>query len=67
VYTYTCLITDDRYQVRSLIFEAAPDDVALRAKALSELADNPHYQDFEARRDDAQVFLLRRQDLHADR
>lgn len=64
--TYTCLITDDRYSVPSLMFQGAVDDQTLRALAVEELRGNPHYRSFEARFDDRRVFLLRQSDLHAD-
>lgn len=63
--TYTCLITDDRYAVPSLVFHEAQDDAAMRALALSGLRANPHWHDFEARLNDEPVFTIARSDADA--
>lgn len=61
--TYTCLVTDSRYSVPSLLFIDSVDAASLRALARADLLANRHHVRFEAWAGGEHIFTLDREAL----
>ncbi len=58
--TFTCLLSDTRYTVPTLIFVLAPDDERARELARRELDASRHHDSFELLEDDRLICEERR-------